>query len=179
MKFVIRPICLNADAPDINRMRLQPGVMQNIASLPTETPAQTLQLLQQETTNGHGLVAETTLEDGTKQVVGFGVLRLESTSRMRHCGNVALIVDESYQGQGIGRQLLAGLLDMADQWLMLTRVELTVLTDNLPAIGLYEKMGFEKEGVLRKTTVVNGVYMDDYLMARIAKGETQGKECLA
>ena len=40
-------------------------------------------------------------------------------------------------------------LDLADNWLNLTRIELEVCTDNQTGIALYEKWGFEIEGTLR------------------------------
>ena len=61
-------------------------------------------------------------------------------------------------------------LDLADNWLMLVRVELTVFADNERAIHLYEKLGFEKEGLKRMTTVRDGKYADEYMMARIRPG---------
>ena len=46
------------------------------------------------------------------------------------------------------------------------------LCDNERAIRLYEKLGFEQEGLLRMTTVRNGRYVDEYKMARIRPGVT-------
>ena len=58
-------------------------------------------------------------------------------------------------------------LDLADNWLMLVRLELTVFADNERAVHLYESLGFEREGIRRKAAVRNGVYMDEIAMARI------------
>ena len=69
-------------------------------------------------------------------------------------------------------RLMETLLDLADNWLMLVRVELEVYADNERAIHLYEKLGFEQEGLLRMTTVRNGRYVDEYKMARIRPGVT-------
>jgi len=77
------------------------------------------------------------------------------------------MVHKAYQGMGIGKKLMETLLDMADNWLMLVRVELTVYTDNEKAIGLYQKMGFVSEGVKRKAAIRSGQYADEYIMARI------------
>jgi len=38
---------------------------------------------------------------------------------------------------------MAELIDIADNWLDLKRLELTVYVDNAPAIRLYEKFGFQ------------------------------------
>lgn len=91
---------------------------------------------------------------------------------MRHVGAVGLFVHADYQGRGVGTTLMETLLDLADHWLMLVRVELEVFADNEQAIRLYEKLGFEKEGLLRMTTVRNGRYVDEYKMARIRPGVT-------
>ena len=48
---------------------------------------------------------------------------------------------------GVGTTLMETLLDLADHWLMLVRVELEVFADNEQAIRLYEKLGFEKDYV--------------------------------
>jgi predicted N-acetyltransferase YhbS len=51
-----------------------------------------------------------------------------------------------HQRRGVGSALMRAGLDLADNWLGLRRVELTVYTDNAPAIHLYEKFGFVGEG---------------------------------
>ncbi len=111
----------------------------------------------------HNFVA--VLDDGT--VIGCAGLTVCSNPRMRHVGAVGLFVHADYQGRGVGTTLMETLLDLADHWLMLVRVELEVFADNERAIRLYEKLGFEKEGLLRMTTVRNGRYVDEYKMARL------------
>lgn len=64
-------------------------------------------------------------------------------------------------------QKAKALIDLADNWLMLVRLELTVFADNERAVHLYESLGFEREGIRRKAAVRNGVYMDEIAMARI------------
>ena len=58
-------------------------------------------------------------------------------------------------------------LDLADNWLGLVRVELTVFVDNEPAIALYRKFGFEVEGTHRKYGRRDGELIDTYAMARV------------
>lgn len=74
------------------------------------------------------------------------------------------------QGQGIGTQLLTALLDLADNWMNLQRVELTVFSDNAPALALYRKLGFEEEGLLRRYALRDGVFVDVCSMARFKPG---------
>ena len=73
------------------------------------------------------------------------------------------------QTQRVGRALMEKLLDVADNWLMLVRVDLEVFAENERAIKLYESLGFEKEGVIRCASIRNGVCADEYLMSRIRK----------
>ncbi|MTD14343.1 ribosomal-protein-alanine N-acetyltransferase [Nakamurella sp. YIM 132087] len=54
-------------------------------------------------------------------------------------------IDPEFQGRGLGRQLLADLLAAAPG----RRVLLEVRTDNVPAISLYESVGFVRLGLRR------------------------------
>ena len=47
------------------------------------------------------------------------------------------------------------------------RLELEVYVDNEPAIRLYERFGFVREGTMRQYAFRDGVYVDAYLMARL------------
>lgn len=78
-----------------------------------------------------------------------------------------MAVHEQWQGRGVGTALLAAAIDLADNWLNLLRLELTVYTDNEAAIHLYRKSGFETEGTLRHYAFRDGVLVDAYAMARL------------
>jgi len=110
----------------------------------------------------HRLVAE---REG--QVVGSVVLHTEVSPRRRHVGALAIMVREGVQGQGVGTALMAALVDLADNWLGVRRVELQVYADNARAVRLYEKFGFAIEGTARAFALRDGVYADAYLMARV------------
>ena len=58
-------------------------------------------------------------------------------------------------------------LDLADNWLNLTRLDLRVCVDNSPAIVLYKKFGFDIEGTHRRFAYRNGEYVDAHVMARL------------
>ena len=76
-------------------------------------------------------------------------------------------VHDDFQGRGVGTALMKAALDLADNWLNLKRVELTVFADNARAVYLYEKFGFAVEGTHRAHAFRNGEYVDSYSMARI------------
>jgi putative acetyltransferase len=87
--------------------------------------------------------------------------------RRRHAGGIGLCVHDDFHDRRIGTALMAALIELADDWLDLKRLELTVQTDNTPAIRLYKKSGFEVEGTLRANAFRAGVYVDAYAMARL------------
>ncbi len=73
------------------------------------------------------------------------------------------IGDNTFKGQGIGKEALALTLEFGFQELNLHRIQLTVLSYNKPAIALYEKLGFKKEGVYRQFIHRDGKRYDMYL----------------
>jgi putative acetyltransferase len=87
--------------------------------------------------------------------------------RRRHAAGVGMAVARSAQRQGVGSALLAALIDWADQWAQILRLELTVYTDNHAAIALYRKHSFVDEGVHRAYALRDGVYVDTLAMARL------------
>jgi putative acetyltransferase len=78
-------------------------------------------------------------------------------------------VYQAYIGIGVGSKLLEAALDLTDNWLNVTRVELEVYIDNKSAISLYKKFGFEIEGTSKNYAFKNGKYVDTLFMARINK----------
>jgi putative acetyltransferase len=89
--------------------------------------------------------------------------------------SIGMAVHDAHQGRGVGTALMKAALDLADNWLQFTRIELTVYTDNVAALALYKKFGFEIEGTHKQYAFRNGVYVDAYAMARLAACRTQGQ----
>jgi putative acetyltransferase len=87
--------------------------------------------------------------------------------RRRHVGVIGICVHEDWQSRGVGTALMNAGLDLADNWLNLTRLELEVYADNEPAVRLYERVGFEVEGTLRQHAFRDGQYVDSRVMGRL------------
>ena len=101
------------------------------------------------------------------QIVGNAGLSVEQHPRRRHVANIGMAVHDDHHGKGIGSQLLAAMIDLAENWLAVTRIELSVYTDNAAGVALYEKHGFQIEGTARQYAFRDGQYVDVYHMARI------------
>ncbi|MGB3483664.1 MAG: ribosomal protein S18-alanine N-acetyltransferase [Mycobacterium sp.] len=78
-------------------------------------------------------------------------------------------VDPACQGHGIGRRLLAALLERADA--DAAAVFLEVRTDNVAAITLYETTGFTTIGLRKRYYQGSGA--DAYTMRREPPGESE------
>lgn len=95
-------------------------------------------------------------------IVGFERVERE---RARHRGQVVqMYVDESYRGQNVGEKLLRGLVEQAFQLKGIEQLQLSVITDNLAAIGLYEKIGFKAFGLQPRSFKTADWYMDQQFM---------------
>lgn len=101
------------------------------------------------------------------QIIGSAALVIPVNARRRHVGEVGLGVHDAWHRRGVGSRLLGSLLDLADRWLNLSRIELTVFTDNAGAIALYEKHGFRREGLFRSYAFRDGAFADVFAMARL------------
>jgi putative acetyltransferase len=94
--------------------------------------------------------------------------------RRKHAGAIGISVREDWQGKGIGKELMRAIVDLADNWLNLTRLELEVYADNEAAIRLYERFGFEVEGRLRQHAFRDGQFVDSIVMGRIRATDQNG-----
>lgn len=87
--------------------------------------------------------------------------------RRRHAYALGMAVHDDFTRRGVGSALMAAAIDLADNWMQVQRLELTVYVDNAPAIALYRKFGFEIEGTHKRFAFRDGVYTDSHTMARI------------
>lgn len=159
-RILIRP-WRPEDTEAVQAIRLQPSVIAGTLALPSErlTDRQTRQT--RYGPDDHLFVAEI-----GGHIVGMAGLHVGS-GKKRHGGEIGMLVDEGWQRRGVGTSLLAALLDLADNYLGLSRVELEVVADNEPAIRLYERHGFELEGRKRQAIWRLGGPADLLVMARL------------
>ena len=150
------------DLEAVNEIFNCPGVIAGTLQLPWRSLEARREWFTQPAPDTHSLVAEV-----DSRVVGLLSLHLEPAPRRRHCGSIGMGVHDAFQGRGVGSALMTAMLDLADNWLGLHRIELMVYVDNAPAIRLYEKFGFQVEGTARQFAFRAGAYVDAHHMARL------------
>lgn len=152
-----------SDSDALFALQQYPKVRRGTSKMPYRSAAETRQKLENQPDSLYSLVA---IEGSKGQLVGIITLAQDKLSR-RHVGYIGMAVRDDYHGQGIGSQLLKEAIDIADNWLNLKRIELSVFVANAPAVHLYKKFDFEIEGTLKKYAFRAGSYVDAYTMARI------------
>ena len=77
-----------------------------------------------------------------------------------------LAVDPAFHGRGVALAMVSDAIEQL-RAAGVKRIELYAESDNAPALRFYEKLGFEREGTLRKFYKRAGEadYIDDHLMA--------------
>ena len=95
------------------------------------------------------LVAEHKNPDGNPEIIAIGRL---SRTRGRDDGEMAVLVDDRFQHQGLGTELYRRLIEVArDEHI--TRVVSTILSDNRDMQMICRKLGFHMEADLKDSTI--------------------------
>ena len=101
------------------------------------------------------------------EIVGNLGLHQQPNARRAHAGHIGMAVRDDWHGKGVGKALLRHAIDLADNWLNLQRLELTVWADNTVAQRLYQSQGFVEEGLHKAYALRHGRYTDAIAMARL------------
>jgi len=141
----------------------QPSCFAGTLQLPSPSLDKWQKFLGEPQDNFYSLVAEV---DG--ELCGQLGMEVFSNPRRKHVANIGMAVSESWQGKGVGGQLLEHALNLAERWLAVRRIELEVYTDNEAAITLYQKHGFIIEGTAKSYAFRDGQYVDVHLMAKVS-----------
>ena len=103
-------------------------------------------------------------KDNNKLVGFIGITRM-GLSKAKHIANFAMGVLNAYKRQHIATRLF----EVAEKWLKekgVYRFEMTVISENAPAVALYKKVGFKKEGLREKSIFMNNQYYDEFYMSK-------------
>jgi len=89
---------------------------------------------------------------------------------LRHCydhvADISVYVERSWRGKGVGRMLLAHLVELGRS-LSFHKLVLACFPTNKPGVALYERMGFVAVGVYREQGLVDGQWVDVLIMEQL------------
>jgi RimJ/RimL family protein N-acetyltransferase len=103
-------------------------------------------------------------------LVGYLFVIGGRAKKVKHTAYIAVGVSEQYSGQGIGTVLF----QYVEKWALchsISRLELTVVTQNQAGVALYIKSGFEIEGTKRNALMMDGIFFDEYYMSKLYSEE--------
>jgi len=108
--------------------------------------------------------SRTTVVFGIRTVDGdrlIGTAQLHAIHPVHRSAELQIrIGDAAERGRGLGTAAVEQLLDFGFRDLNLHRIGLHVLADNAAALRVYEKCGFQREGVLREAAHIDGKLVD-------------------
>ncbi|TCZ79285.1 GNAT family N-acetyltransferase [Paenibacillus albiflavus] len=121
------------------------------------------QLIQADSASPRNLFLVAQVDD---RIVGFSRCQGNSLKRLAHKVEFGVCILKEFWGYGIGKNLLKVSIDWADTN-SITKINLSVLETNDKAIRLYQKLGFEIEGVLKNDKILSdGKYYNTIMMGR-------------
>jgi len=162
---IIRPLHPD-DTAGIHEIVSDSRVARELTFLPKSELIDTKKWLDNPRPDSHRLV---TVVDGV--VVGLATLTRPPNKRLLHTGQLTVVVHPDFWERGIKPSLIGTILDLADKWLNLIRIEANVLSDDERAIQLLAKFNFIREGTRRKVLYGDGRWLDQHLMTRIRMPE--------
>jgi len=105
------------------------------------------------------------IEYGGEAVGGVGFLIGRDIARTS--AEMGYWLSEEFCGRGIATRAVTAMSDWALEHYDLTRVFAMAFAHNAASIRVLEKSGFEREGVLRRSAIKNGVVLDQVLFAKV------------
>ncbi len=122
--------------------------------------------------NSHGrsliLVA---VADGAEgdALAGMLIARGGGVIRRHHCAHLALGVRREHWSRGIATAMMNECVAWSER-IGLKLLELTVHATNYRALPIYLRCGFVVDGLRRASFLIDGEFVDEYMMSRISRG---------
>jgi RimJ/RimL family protein N-acetyltransferase len=134
--------------------------------MPSERSPQTWRVQREIIEDRSGSRGAIFLAYSDTDAVGFLQAQICPLQQLRHILTIEIGIRERFTGHGIGKRLF----ETVEHWARIRqvhRLELTVATQNERALALYRKRGFAIEGTRHHAMLIDGRYVDDYLMAKL------------
>lgn len=101
------------------------------------------------------------------RVIGVADCRGGKLRANRHTAHLGISLHKDWRERGIGTAMMNSMVEWARGTGIISRIELEVFAQNARAIHVYEKCGFQIEGVRRRAFLKDGEYIDGVVMARL------------
>ena len=100
-------------------------------------------------------------------VLGYAYFtQMRERSAYRYSAENSIYVREDVRGQGVGKALVARLLDEAEAMGFRQMIAVIGDSDNVGSIGVHSSLGFQRAGLLRSSGLKFGRWIDTVFMQR-------------
>jgi RimJ/RimL family protein N-acetyltransferase len=91
----------------------------------------------------------------------IGYFQLVDINYINRNASLGIVIGEKeFQGKGLGIEIMELGINYGFKYLSLNKISLLVLSENIPAIKLYNKLNFVLEGEFKDEYLFNGKYFD-------------------
>jgi L-amino acid N-acyltransferase YncA len=140
------------------------GIEDRIATLETElrTPEERRQWLAARSPRHPVFVAI-----AEEAIIGWSSLNVYNPRpAYQHVADLSVYIERAWRGKGVGRRLLAHLIDQA-RAIGYHKMMLSTFPFNASGVALYERMGFTRVGVMREMGQLDGRWIDTLIMEKL------------
>ena len=104
------------------------------------------------------------------RLIGNMTLVRKKVQKMKHrAAIVAVYISPSHRGSGVANDLMKKILEYAEDWDGLERLDLMVASENMRAKNFYLRFGFERYGTEIRSMKSGERYIDEDLMVKFIK----------
>ena len=102
--------------------------------------------------------------------IGMMTFVLRGRAKNDHIADIfGVYVEKKFRGKGIGNRLLRNVISRIRKNDRISKISLSVVADQTPAVSLYMKYGFKVVGILERELKLNGNYYDELVMEKILR----------
>ncbi|MBU5594429.1 GNAT family N-acetyltransferase [Amphibacillus sp. MSJ-3] len=169
-KLRLRPVEKD-DLAFIYQMQINPDV----SNYWCEEPYTTMEKLTKsyETSQDNNFHRQFILMSGEERIGFLALYGIESRHRN---AEFAIMIDPGQQGKGYATEATRLLVDYGFYQLNLHKLYLYVVKHNEKAIHIYQKVGFQTEGELKKHYFIDGQYYDGYIMGLLREDYSESHQ---
>ena len=102
-----------------------------------------------------------------RAILGWGSLNpFSAREAYRHVADFSVYVERGWRGKGVGRVLLARLIELGRE-LGYHKLVLSAFPFNKPGVALYETLGFRTVGIYHEQGLLDGQWVDTIIMEKL------------